>query len=1471
MDLQSQLDKLWNSIKPIPAKLIGKVGDFLHQDSMIKTVVLVMLVISILPVMMVGTVSYIRTRSQIRNLVSGQLVNLVENTSSQLVELSKSRSADIDRLVSDPRFANSVEVLNNPAASQKDTSSARLNLLLIVRDIVQGPTTTATVFDQMLVMGSDGTILAASSSSWTTQVFGSADKISDPFILSLLGQDATQVYFNPLDAFENRNVLTTLRTYKTGSGATVSIIAFTASPLFQTVIEQSNQFFPGAQSILVTSDQKFTGAGKGTTLLTTFKDPSTVEEIKNIPNTPKQSRVLNYRQDSGKQIIGYARFMPDLNAIMLLQLPQDIIFRQVPIFDILNFLLLVIALATALGLAYYSSTTFVTPIVALTRNAEEFAKGNLKVRSNLHRRDEIGILGSSFDHMAEELNNLYLSLEEKVEQRTSQLRTASEVAQLAISSNDIDETIEKVVAMVRQRFDYYTTSLYLTDQTGTFEVLREISGEAAEIIKNRNERISFSSETLIGWVARTNHSRTIGDTQDPLFKPDDVLPELQSEAAVPISIGNQVLGILDVKSKKAKTFDSETIFVLQTLANQLAAALQNIRLLETTQVNLEETSLLYRVTRQVTEAHDETEVLKLLIDSQPEISHTNAILTLDGVNLHILGLYDPRNNKFERNLQTIDIPSSPNIAQLSTGDPIFFEDVSKPGSYNNLLSFFMRRGCHSAAIFPCIQNGKVSKVIALGFREEDHITQAVLQPFNNLAEVVSATLEKFQVLHTLQQRLTELQILANFSQVTSAETNLNRLYQVLHNQVMDTMGSDISFMVVTYDAVHSMIQIPYAYENTQYLAIPPFPLGQGLTSYIIEKRSPLLLNKNAAHQAQELGAKVLGQAAKSWLGVPLVAGGEVIGALILQDIDHEERFNDNDLNLFMTLAPQIATSIRNAKLVDEMEVALHAYDQERLMLNTMLGNLPDAIFFKDKDGRYIRVSESIAQMFNLHAEDMVGKTDFDLVDESTAAQLAEEQQKVIQSGQPQYGQMEKMHVGQRDLWSFTSRIPVIDTKGQPFGLLVIRRDITELKDAEETASQRAEHILTASEIAREATSTLNINDLLMKAVNLIRERFGYQHASIFLLDSLGTTAVLRESTGEVGQQMLRNNHRLSVGSKSVVGQAAFTGNPVIVNNVIDDPIFLPNPLLPDTRAELAIPLKVGDRVLGALDVQSNQAGIFTQESLGILTILSDQLAVAVTNAELFASTQDMLGKHRLLHQITVAATTAASLDEAMNRVVTGLTTAKITDRAGVMLINKANELQISAISGYDNLSISGITISMGKGIIGLSAESRSAIRITDTLNDPRYYAVQSGTRSEMALPILFGDELMGVLNMESDQVAAFDENDQEIMGALANTLAAIIANTRLVIQIRQQVMRQEMLFSATSKIRRSVDISTILQTSINEIGRAAGASRAKIVLTTQELTPTQEVVELPTSHLKDGQNHNGHNPNGHNNSGLEVK
>jgi GAF domain-containing protein len=555
-------------------------------------------------------------------------------------------------------------------------------------------------------------------------------------------------------------------------------------------------------------------------------------------------------------------------------------------------------------------------------------------------------------------------------------------------------------------------------------------------------------------------------------------------------------------------------------------------------------------------------------------------------------------------------------------------------------------------------------------------------------------MEKSDAVRQTEKHLREVEALASINEAVATSSDLQSFFKNLHDQIQQIIG-DYSMIVALYDEKADTISIPFSYEDGKISTIESFPLGEGLTSILIRTRQPLMLVEDTERKAAELGAKIVGKPARSWMGAPMLVQNKPIGALIIQDTDNEHAFNEDDLKFFSAIAGQVAGVINNVHLLDESQ-------------------------------------------------------------------------------------------------------------------------------------HRALQLETAAEIARDISGSLNLDELLIKAVNFIRERFDFYHAAIFLHDLPGEFAVIREATGDAGAQMKRAGYKIGIGSKSIVGYVSSRGQQLVVGDTAKDATYYANPLFPDTRAEAALPLKVGERILGVLDVQSIYPYAFTEDKLRSLQILTDQMAIAVVNTELFAETQEHLSQHRLLHHITTTAASGSTLEEALENAVSGLQVTLGGDRVTILLADREkNILEVKASIGYAE-DITRVQVPIGGGITGWAAAHKRPLRVRDVTEDSRYIQVSSNTRSELAIPLVYRNELLGVLNVESELIDAYTENDEEMLGTLGGSLAAIIANARLLEHIRIQAERERLIYEVTSKIRRSTDIQSILNTTASELTRLTGARYTKI-------------------------------------------
>lgn len=352
----------------------------------------------------------------------------------------------------------------------------------------------------------------------------------------------------------------------------------------------------------------------------------------------------------------------------------------------------------------------------------------------------------------------------------------------------------------------------------------------------------------------------------------------------------------------------------------------------------------------------------------------------------------------------------------------------------------------------------------------------------------------------------------------------------------------------------------------------------------------------------------------------------------------------------------------------------------------------------------------------------------------------------------------------------------------------------------EQAEFRTRQLSASAEVARDATSILNLDELFPRIVNLIRDAFSYDHAQIFMLDDDNERAVLRAATGEAGRQLLSIGHNLKVGSHSVVGRTCLNAEPFMVNDTSEaDVVHRPNPYLPETRAELAIPLIVKGQVRGVIDVQSNQPRAFSNEDVQILTTLADQIAVAIDNAQLFEISQQRAADMTLLFDVTSTAAAATSLAETLETVIT-LLVRQLRGQEAAMFIydptDNALHSQVVVIAEqtgqgveYRFLDDVNFVIPYGSGIVGSIAQNHQPYIVNDFEQEPRYIGSQTKTRSGIYVPLVSGSNVLGVMAIEGSRPGQFNEDDMRLLQTLSTSLTAIIKNLQLLDELQLAIDR----------------------------------------------------------------------------------
>jgi signal transduction histidine kinase len=384
-----------------------------------------------------------------------------------------------------------------------------------------------------------------------------------------------------------------------------------------------------------------------------------------------------------------------------------------------------------------------------------------------------------------------------------------------------------------------------------------------------------------------------------------------------------------------------------------------------------------------------------------------------------------------------------------------------------------------------------------------------------------------------------------------------------------------------------------------------------------------------------------------------------------------------------------------------------------------------------------------------------------------------------------------------------------------------------LQNYARSLERRVVHLQVAAEIAREATLLDKMDDLLNRAVTLVRDRFGFYHAGIFLVEN--DYAVLRAATGEAGAAMLAAQHQLKVGEVGIVGYVTGTGQPRIALDVGTDAAYFRNPYLPETRSEMAVPLQVGRQIIGALDVQSRQANAFHSEDIAILQTLSDQLAIAIENARLYESAQRRLDELTTLHAVALAAAEATSQDELIERATQLIGEKLYPNNFGILLVDDAaGVLRFHpSYRGLDD-ALKQVAYPVGQGVIGRVAADGRVMRVSEVTRQPAYLDIHAGMQSELCVPLNVGGQVIGVINAEHTRSGAFTQADERLLLAFSGQLATAIEKVRLFELATRRAAALEALRQAGLSITANLEVMAVFEAILQHTVKLVQCDSARI-------------------------------------------
>jgi putative methionine-R-sulfoxide reductase with GAF domain len=376
----------------------------------------------------------------------------------------------------------------------------------------------------------------------------------------------------------------------------------------------AQNFSPGQDIYVVsTGTEQSTGqGGQGQEYVVAHRDPAVV-----LRGTAFDTRGggATGRGLSGENVVlGIQRFQAGQQEFAVVsELTTQEAYK--PAFQTLYLLLAgLVALVVVITVGGYFSLRQVTaPLATLANAAEEIGAGSLSVQVDVGGVTEIGLLGRAFNLMTAQLRDLIGSLEARVQARTRDLQVAAQVSKQVATILDPEQLLPQVAELTKEQFGLYHAQIYLLDESGDALILAAGTGEAARVMRQRGHRISSSAaRSLVARAARDNQPAIVDNVIEHAgFLPNPILPDTRSEAALPLAVGDRMLGVLDVQSEQVNRFDADMLAVLSTLAAQIAVALENARLFSTVEQSSRHEQALGVITQQVQQATTIDEVLQV--------------------------------------------------------------------------------------------------------------------------------------------------------------------------------------------------------------------------------------------------------------------------------------------------------------------------------------------------------------------------------------------------------------------------------------------------------------------------------------------------------------------------------------------------------------------------------------------------------------------------------------------------------------------------------------------------------------------------------------------------------------------------------------------------------------------------------------------------------------------------------------------
>ena len=650
-----------------------------------------------------------------------------------------------------------------------------------------------------------------------------------------------------------------------------------------------------------------------------------------------------------------------------------------------------ILLAIVVVFAWLVGNYITNPIERLTKASQDAASGNLETRIDIPGRDEITTLANAFNLMTAQLRETFGTLEQRVADRTRNLELAAEVGHTVSQVRALDIMLTDAAELIRAQFDLYYVQVYLTDPSQTNLVLQSGTGAVGAELIGRGHRLPLNTTSINGRAAIEKKSVVIADTAaSATFKPNPLLPATRSEMAVPLLIGDRVVGVLDMQSEHAGSLSDDVLPAFEALAGQIAVAIQNANLLEQAeQARAEVENQARRLVRtgwqdyldaihrpeQTGFSFEKDQVTPLDEDLQldQQVDALVVPITFTGQQLGSLVVDMEQERQTPQTVELVNIVARQvaqqveNLRLLESAERyrLEAENAARRLTREGWEEYFSAKSgqalgylydlkevrphksgvefdANSSLSLPIkVRDETIGKLAVQGVDSTD---PEILALVNTVSERLSEHIESIRLLEETQlgqmelnKRARQLAAVSQISTLSSRELDVQKMLATVVQMAQRQFGLYHAH-IFTYNEAANQLEIVACgwkegseYEGTHGTTTISLDQEQSLVARAARTRAPVAVNDVRADPNWLPNPQL--PDTLSELAVPLVIGDEVLGVLDVQS-EYANAFSDADINIQSTLAAQVATALQNARSFArsqrqaEREATLNAISQK---------------------------------------------------------------------------------------------------------------------------------------------------------------------------------------------------------------------------------------------------------------------------------------------------------------------------------------------------------------------------------------------------------------------------------------------------------------------------------------------------------------------------------------------------------------